>query len=317
MPAQLETALEEGLRCVEAELAAVGQRARPLLREVIRHQLAGGKQLRPRMALLVGQLIAARTSEGLARFAAVTEVVQAASLVQDDILDRGTIRHGQASVNAQWGTRVALLLSDYLFAQAALITAQLNRPPLMQLLAETIQILVQGELQQMEESFDLAASAAGYQARIAAKCASHFVLAAEGAALYAGATGEQIAAVRRYAHQLGLAYQIVDDVLDYTGDSVEIGKPVGTDLANGILTLPAIYYLTALPADAPDRRRVAERRELDQVVAAVRRSTAPTRALAHAHTLIEEAIGALATFPPSAAREGLVALAHLTVRRRA
>lgn len=310
-------AVIDGLGQVEAELALVGSDTDALLREAIRHHLGtGGKRVRPRLAILAGQLVGGAISDGLARFAAVTELVHAASLVHDDTLDEAATRRGVATVNAQWGGHMAVLVGDYVFAQAAILTAGLGSLRLMELLAATIQALVQGELRQMAGAFKIEASEAGYHARIAAKSASLFVLSAEGGAIYAGGTEAQIAALRRYGHNLGLAFQIADDVLDYTGTDAELGKPAGSDLANGVVTLPALLYLRGLPPDAPERRIVEEGGDVGGVVAAIRASDAPARALAEARALAAEAVAALAIFLPSPDRDALTALAESTVARR-
>ncbi len=303
---------------VEFELAEIGQDAGPLLRAAIAHHLsAGGKRLRPRMAMLAGGLIGGEVADRLVRFAAVTELVHAASLVHDDTLDDAATRRGVETVRSRWGSHIAVLVGDYLFAQAAIHTANLGSLRLMALLAETIQSLVQGELAQMSAAYRIEASAENYESRIAAKSASLFVLAAEGGAECGGATGSQALAMRDYAHNLGLAFQIADDVLDYTATTEELGKPAGSDLKNGVVTLPALYYLEPLPPEAWERRLVEEGGDVSPVVAAIQASTAPARALSHAHRLAERAAAALDVFPPSAERSGLLNLAAAAVSRRA
>jgi geranylgeranyl pyrophosphate synthase len=310
--------LPNDLARVETQLGLVGYDAGPVLREAIRHHLrTGGKRMRPRMAVLSGRMVGGScVSDGLVQLAAVTELVHAASLVHDDTLDEASTRRGIATVSSQWGNHIAVLVGDYLFAQAAIWTAGLGSLRLMGLLAETIQSLVQGELAQMGAAYRIEASAENYEMRIAAKSASLFVLAAEGGAIHSGASDEQACAFRDYAYNLGLAFQIADDVLDYTGSTEELGKPAGSDLANGVVTLPALYYLQALPADAPERRAVEEGGDVVQVVAAIRASDAPARALARAGELAQRAIEALDIFPSSPERQALVALALTTVSRR-
>lgn len=310
--------LPNDLARVESELGLVGHDAGPLLREAIRHHLrTGGKRMRPRMAVLSGRMVAhGATSDGLVRFAAVTELVHAASLVHDDTLDEASTRRGIATVSSQWGNHIAVLVGDYLFAQAAIVTADLGSLRLMALLADTIQSLVQGELAQMGAAYRIEASAENYEMRIAAKSASLFVLAAEGGGVHAGASDEQACALRDYAYNLGLAFQIADDVLDYTGSTEQLGKPAGSDLANGVVTLPALYYLEALPPDALERRIVEGGGDVAQVVAAIRASDAPARALVRAGELARKAIEALDIFHPSPEHQALVALAETAVSRQ-
>jgi len=302
---------------VEEQLALVGQEAGPLLQEAIRHHLsAGGKRMRPRIALLAGRLLGHEATDDLVRFAAVTELVHAASLVHDDTIDDAATRRGEPTVGATWGGHIAVLVGDYLFAQAAIITAGLGSLRLMSLLAATIQALVRGELRQMSAAYNIEASAANYEARISDKSASLFVLAAEGAGVLAGVGEEQTQALHQFGQLLGLAFQIADDVLDYTGSDQELGKPAGSDLANGVITLPALRYLQSLRPDALDWRIVEEGGEIDRVVAAIRASDGPECALDRARTLSHEAVSALRTFPLSPAREALELVAEETVRRR-
>src|SRR6185437_16132758 len=310
---------------VEEQLALVGQEAGPLLQEAIRHHLsAGGKRMRPRIALLAGRLLGHEATDDLVRFAAVTELVHAASLVHDDTIDDAATRRGEPTVGATWGGHIAVLVGDYLFAQAAIITAGLGSLRLMSLLAATIQALVRGELRQMSAAYNIEASAANYEARISDKSASLFVLAAEGAGVLAaegagvlaGVGEEQTQALHQFGQLLGLAFQIADDVLDYTGSDQELGKPAGSDLANGVITLPALRYLQSLRPDALDWRIVEEGGEIDRVVAAIRASDGPECALDRARTLSHEAISALRTFPLSPASEALELVAEETVRRR-
>lgn len=316
-PSQFNQTLTEDMARVEQELLLVGGDAGPVLHEAIRHHLGtGGKRLRPRLAIIAGRLICGYVPDGLIRFAAVTELVHAASLVHDDTLDEAGTRRGVTTVSARWGSQVAVLVGDYLFAQAALLTAGLDSLRLMSLLAATIQALVQGELRQMSAAYRIEASAANYEARIAAKSASLFVLAAEGGATFTGAHEEQAQALQRYAHHLGLAFQIADDVLDYTATDDELGKPAGSDLANGVITLPALYYLQDLPADAPERRIVEEGGEIGRIVQAIRASDAPARALAYGRDLVGQAITELDIFADSADRDALMALARSAIARR-
>jgi geranylgeranyl pyrophosphate synthase len=308
---RIEQPLATDLARVEEELGLIGQEAGPLLHEAIRHHLStGGKRIRPRIALLAGRMLLGEASPELVRFAAVTELVHAASLVHDDTIDQAGTRRGEPTVDSRFGSHISVLVGDYLFAQAAIITAELGSLRLMSLLASTIQALVRGELRQMSAAYKIDASAANYESRISDKSASLFVLAAEGAAVLASAPEEQIVGLRRYGEQLGLAFQIADDVLDYTGSEQTLGKPAGSDLANGVVTLPALHYLQTLPNDAPERRIVEEGGESTRVVAAIRASDGPQFALERAQALANSATEALHVFPPSSSRDALAAISR-------
>lgn len=314
---RLDQALMDGLARVEEELALAGRTAGTALHEAIRHHLStGGKRIRPRLTLLAARLISDHVPDGLIRFAAVTELVHAASLVHDDTLDDAATRRGITTVSARWGNQVAVLVGDYLFAHAALLTAGLGSLRLMALLAATIQALVQGELRQMDAAYRIHVSSDNYEARIEGKTASLFMLAAEGGATYAGATEAQARALQRYGLSTGLAFQIADDVLDYTATDEALGKPAGSDLASGVITLPALYYLRELPGDAPERRIIEEGGDVGRIVDAIRASDAPARALEYARALVDRAVAELATFPDSPDRDALAALARGAIARR-
>lgn len=316
-PSRPTGTLTDDLARVEQELTLVGSDAGPVLHEAIRHHLhTGGKRIRPRLAVTAGRLIRGYVPDTLIRFAAVTELVHAASLVHDDTLDEAETRRGVTTVSAQWGGHVAVLVGDYLFAQAALLTAGLGSLRLMALLADTIQALVQGELRQMSAAYRIEASADNYESRIAGKSASLFILATEGGATCAGADPDQAAALRRYAYNVGLAFQIADDVLDYTATDEQLGKPAGSDLANGVITLPALNYLETLAPDATERRMVEEGADTARIVQAIRASDGPARALAHAQALVDAAAAELAIFPDSPDRAALFALANSAIARR-
>jgi all-trans-nonaprenyl-diphosphate synthase len=309
--------LATDLARVEEELGSIGQEAGAVLHEAIRHHLStGGKRIRPRIALLAGRMLLGDAPRNLVRFAAVTELVHAASLVHDDTIDQAGTRRGEPTVDSRFGSHISVLVGDYLFAQAAIITAELGSLRLMSLLASTIQALVRGELRQMSAAYKIEASAANYESRISDKSASLFVLAAAGAAVLATAPEDQVVGLRRYGEQLGLAFQIADDVLDYTGSDEVLGKPAGSDLANGVVTLPALRYLLTLPKDAPERRIVEEGGESARVVAAIRASDGPEYALQRARTLAGEATEALDIFPPSSSREALAVISRESVGRR-
>lgn len=316
-PSRFKGTLDGDLARVEEELMLVGCDAGPVLHEAIRHHLrTGGKRLRPRMALLAGRMIRGYVPDGLVRFAAVTELVHAASLVHDDTLDAAATRRGVTTVSARWGGHVAVLVGDYLFAQAAIVTAGLENLRLMELLASTIQLLVQGELRQMNAAYRIEASSENYEDRIAAKSASLFVLAAEGGATCVGGSPAQVQALARYAYNLGLAFQIADDVLDYTATDEQLGKPSGSDLANGVITLPALNYLQGLPVEAPERRLVEQGGDTGPVVAAIRASDGPARALETARLLVDAALAELDSFPLCGDRDALADLAEAAIARR-
>jgi len=295
-------------------LQQVGEGDNPILVETIRHLFGTrGKYIRPALCLLVSRLFRPVADQQLIEFAAAMEVVHTASLVHDDTLDDASTRRGNATVNAGWNGHIAILVGDYLFAQSAIVTAGLGELRVMSMLAAMIKSMVRGELLQMETVFDWDQDEAGYDRKIGNKTAALFALCTEGAGVLSHASSEELSALRDYGYKLGLAFQIVDDILDITENEDVLGKPAGSDLAQGKVTLPVIYYLrTATPEQ---RALVQDSARVDEAVAAIRASAAIAQARAQADTLVEEAIDALRVVPGGEARAALGDVARSVTRR--
>ncbi len=302
------------LRRVRDYLQRVGEGDNPILIETIRHLFGTqGKYIRPALCLLVSRLFHPRADERLIEFGAAMEVVHTASLVHDDTLDEASTRRGNTTVNAGWNGHIAILVGDYLFAQSAIITAGLGDLRVMSMLADMIKSMVRGELLQMETVFDWEQDEAGYDRKIGNKTAALFALCTEGAGVLAGASPEQLEALRDYGYNIGLAFQIVDDILDITENEDVLGKPAGSDLAQGKVTLPVIYYLRA--ASAEERALVRDAARLDEAVAAIRASSAIDAARARAEALVQAAIDAARALPAGEARAALTDVARSVVHR--
>jgi len=302
------------LQRVRDYLRRVGEGDNPILIETIRHLFGTqGKYIRPALCLLVGRLFQPRADERLIEFGAAMEVVHTASLVHDDTLDEASTRRGNTTVNAGWNGHIAILVGDYLFAQSAIVTAGLGDLRVMSMLADMIKSMVRGELLQMETVFDWEQDEAGYDRKIGNKTAALFALCTEGAGVLAGASSEQLRALRDYGYNIGLAFQIVDDILDLTENEDVLGKPAGSDLAQGKVTLPVIYYLRA--ASAEERALVQDTARVDEAVAAIRASSAIDAARARADGLVQAAIDGLRALPAGEARAALADVAHSVVYR--
>lgn len=306
--------VDADLARVRERLQSIGEGDNPILVQTIRHLFGSrGKYIRPALCLLVGRLFQPTVDARLIDFGAAMEVVHSASLVHDDTLDEAATRRGRTTVNAGWNGHIAILVGDYLFAQAAIVTAGLGELRVMAMLAETIKSLVRGELRQMETAFDWEQSEETYCEKIGNKTASLLALCTEGAAVLAGASEAQCAALRRYGYNLGLAFQIADDILDITETDEQLGKPAGSDLAQGTITLPVIYYLkTATPTE---REAVRNGAQASDAVAAISASRAIEQARQRADDLVAEALAALRTLPASEARTALEEMAHVAVHR--
>ncbi|GAB4543538.1 MAG: polyprenyl synthetase family protein [Anaerolineales bacterium] len=289
------------------------------LRAALDHLMsAGGKRVRPTLSLLVGNMLGAPLEKTITLGAAV-ELLHTATLVHDDLIDGALLRRGMATLNARWSPPATVLTGDFLFARAAKLAAETDHLPLMKLFSETLAIIVNGELTQMFASRGLI-NRENYYKRIYAKTASLFEMTARAAAMVSP-VGEEIAeAMRDFGYQVGMAFQIVDDILDFNGDQVAVGKPLGSDLLNGLVTLPAIYYAEANPQDEDvlllPSGGWTHTENMNRLVENIRVSAGIKQAMREAELHVERALARLRAFPPSAERDALENLAKYIVDRK-
>lgn len=311
--------VQTDLAQVEARLGAMPAAQLPELEAALTGLVqAGGKRLRPALALLSARLFNCAPAPAVALAAAI-ETLHTATLVHDDLIDGALLRRGAPTLNARWSAAATVLTGDYLFAQAAQFAAEADSPALAHRFAETLTAIVTGELNQLLGSRAVVSRAA-YTERIYAKTASLFALAAETASLLSGAGAAAEQAMHQYGRAVGLAFQIMDDILDYTSDTAQLGKPAGSDLRQGIITLPALCYLEQAPGDA-DLAALRAGQPLaaaavDRVVQAVRRSGAIEAARAEANAYLVGAHAALAVAPDNIYRIALHQLADYAVTRQ-
>ena len=246
--------IREDLVKVEDGLRSVYQDEPSWLSELLAHSLgSSGKRIRPALVLLSGRFCSYNLSR-LLPMALAVEVLHTATLIHDDAIDNSAVRRGRATINKVWGEDKAILLGDYLLAKAEELAAATESLPVVRLFARTIMTIASGELRQSFDAFRLEQTRQQYIERISGKTASLLCLATESGAILSQAPQEMVAALREYGYNLGIAFQIVDDILDFVGDEVEMGKPVGSDLAEGTLTLPAMLLLERYPDANPVRR---------------------------------------------------------------
>jgi geranylgeranyl pyrophosphate synthase len=259
------------------------------LGEAIDHLLAsGGKRLRPTLTLLTARMLGTDEDKAIGLAAAI-EMLHTATLVHDDLIDGSLMRRGLPTLNASLTPGATVLTGDYIFARAAHLAAGIGSLTLMEHFARTLMTIVNGELIQLfrEQSGD---QRQDYFDRIYAKTASLFELATMGAAILRQANQEIVEAMRRFGYQVGMAFQVVDDVLDFSGDEARMGKPRGSDLRNGLLTLPTLLFLERHPQGArlaaDIRGRRLEEAQLVALVAEICTSDALERSLAEARNAI-------------------------------
>jgi geranylgeranyl pyrophosphate synthase len=279
---------------------------------------SGGKRIRPALSLLVGGMLGCPDDDRIVRLASAVEMLHTATLVHDDLIDGSLVRRGATTLNALWTPAATVLTGDYLFAIAANLAARTENVRVMTVFADTLSVIVAGELQQQFTDWARRGTRDDYFRRIYAKTASMFVLAATAAGVIGGAGESQIAALHDYGRDLGLAFQIMDDILDFTGEQVAVGKPVGSDLRRGLITLPTICYAESNDHDALidcALRGECEPPAYDELIRRIRESRAVDSALGEARKIADNALRALAAFPDGPHRATLAALADYTLQR--
>ncbi|MFN8381186.1 MAG: polyprenyl synthetase family protein [Anaerolineales bacterium] len=309
----------EEIKLVEERMRSQADEAHPDLRAALEHLLAaGGKRIRPTLGLLIGNMLGAPL-EKLVTLGAAVELLHTATLVHDDLIDGSLLRRGMATLNARWSPPATVLTGDFLFARAAILAAETDNLPLMKLFSETLATIVNGELTQMFTSRGMI-NRDNYYKRIYAKTASLFEMTSRAASMVSPANEASIEAMRDFGYQIGVAFQIVDDILDFTGDQSAVGKPLGSDLLNGLVTLPAIYYAEANPDDVDvvslPNGGWTNNDNMTRLVDNIRASDASKKAMLEAEQHVERALARLESMEPCAERDALENLAKYIVDRK-
>jgi heptaprenyl diphosphate synthase/octaprenyl-diphosphate synthase len=269
------------------------------------------------MALLSAQLGSYQLANVI-HAAASAELIHAASLVHDDLVDQAARRRGRVTVHTRWDNDVALMVGDYFFALAAAEMSLSPDPRIITFYAQAVQTIVEGELSPVTMIEPAETALGQYFYKTGAKTAALFEAACKAGMAAGGGDDAQIAALGRYGFDVGVAFQIVDDVLDFTGDAVTLGKPAGNDVRQGTITLPLIYALQA--TGSPRLRAIIEQSQPDDaqveaVIAEVLAAGGTDAALAEARRYIAQAIGHLNGFPTSPTQRALSDLAQFVVDR--
>ena len=320
--AALEAELRAGMVAVEQLLLEAVKSDAPFVAETSRHLLdAGGKRFRPLLVLLAAQF-GDPHAPGVVPAAVVVELTHLATLYHDDVMDEAPLRRGAQSANARWGNSIAILTGDFLFARASDLLADLG-PEAVRIQARTFERLVTGQIH------ETAGPGAGedpvehYLSVLADKTGSLIATAGRFGAMLAGADEQTVDVLARYGQRIGVAFQIADDLLDVTGGSAEFGKAPGTDLREGVATLPVLYARRAAdPMDPGDRRLLelldedlSEDEPLQETLALLRVHPGTAAARRELHSWAEEARAVLAPLPDGPARTALVELCDLVVSR--
>ncbi len=283
-------------------------------------QSGGGKRLRPILVLLSGKLFG-ETNPSLLRMAAVVEMIHAATLVHDDVIDIAKTRRGRPSINVVWGNHTSVLAGDWLYMQAFQAALRERSFPVLDLLINLTQRMVEGELLQLDHIGKIAVTETDYMELIDRKTASLFSACARLGALANGASNAAESRLGEYAWNLGIAFQLIDDVLDFTSREKILGKPVGNDLREGKVTLPLIY---ALETAEPEERRLIETVLADgnydqvpfgKILHILNRHSSIERARQRANEFTEKARAIINEFPDSPYQRALRAVTDLVTDR--
>lgn len=279
---------------------------------------ARGKRVRPAIVLLLSRAIGpdGEITPRHRRLAEITEMIHTASLVHDDVVDESELRRGVPTVHSRFGNRVAVLAGDFLFAQSSWYLANLDNLQVVKLLSEVIMNLAEGEIQQGLNRFDTSLSIEAYLEKSYYKTASLIANSSKAAGILSEVREEMAEDFYEYGRHLGLAFQIVDDILDFTGSTDVLGKNACSDLRSGHLTAPALYALEEKPyLEVLIEREFAEADDLEEAIALIKDSNGISRARELASQHARDAVKHLDCLPPCECRQALINLADYVVSR--
>jgi len=281
---------------------------------------AGGKRVRPMLTLLVAGALGAESAERV-RLAAVIELIHTATLLHDDVVDASALRRGRRTANAVWGNQAPVLVGDFIYSRSFQLMVAVGRPEVLAVMADATNAVAEGEVMQLLHCHQPETTEAQYFAVIERKTAALFEAAARLGALVADSSPEMVQTMAAYGRELGIAYQLIDDVIDYQSDAGDSGKNPGDDLSEGKMTLPLLVALRN--ADVTTRAslaaavRAGDATALPGVLAAIESTGAITYTAARAREYAASAESRLHSLPPSEHVNALRQLLELTVERQA
>jgi geranylgeranyl pyrophosphate synthase len=309
--------VEDKIHLVEKKMRQDTTGYHPDLQSVLMYLLSsGGKRIRPTITLLAGGMLNA-DEDSLLSLAAAVELLHTATLVHDDLIDGAMLRRGIPTLNTKWSSAATVLAGDYIFARAATFAAETKSVELQTIFANTLATIVSGEITQLFKSRGRINRDDYYQ-RIYAKTASLFEACTHCASLISPVDEEIINQMKTCGYEIGMAFQIVDDVLDFTGKQTTVGKPVASDLRQGLITLPAIYYAEAYPGDENLEAYLngfAGDEEMNQLVKSIRNSGAIQHTMEEARAFTERGISAIVALPDNKEHRALLELIDYIVDR--
>jgi all-trans-nonaprenyl-diphosphate synthase len=311
--------VEADLRLLADNLKQLVGNRHPILFAAAEHLFgAGGKRIRPAIVLLISRatMLEQDITSRHRRLAEITEMIHTASLVHDDVVDESNMRRGVPTIHSLVGNRIAILAGDFLFAQSSWYLANLDNLEVVKLLSEVIMDMASGEIQQGLSRFNTDISIESYLEKSYYKTASLIANSSKAAGLLGEVSPETADHLYNYGRHLGLAFQLVDDILDFTSTTDALGKPVGSDLKSGHLTAPVLFALEEKPyLEALIKRQFAQEGDLEQALELIQDSQGIERSrelAAHHAKLATEHLVAL---PPSESHQALVNIAEYNLSR--
>ena len=280
---------------------------------------SGGKRIRPMIAALSANALGYRGEQHIT-CAAFIEFIHTATLLHDDVVDESAMRRGNPTANAEFGNAASVLVGDFIYTRAFQLMTQLNSLKILQIMSEATNVIAEGEVQQLMNICDPNTTEENYMRVIYSKTARLFEASAQTAAIVANATAEQELALQDYGRYLGTAFQLVDDVLDYSANAIQLGKNVGDDLAEGKPTLPLLHAMHhGNETQAQLIRKTIEqggnRDVLDEVLAIMNEYQSLDYAMARAKQEAQKAVDAIQILPENEYKRALISLAYLSVDR--
>jgi octaprenyl-diphosphate synthase len=306
---------------VEEQLEGWSHSENPLTAEVSRYVLRKrGKRLRPALVLLASRLFKPGADEAIF-LASLVELIHTASLIHDDIIDKADLRRGTETVHEKWGPNITVLLGDYLYIKSIGLSLRSKHDRIIQLLADVSALMIEGELDEYAAGGDLGITEERYLGIIEKKTAVLFAACCRIGAFLGQASSDEEGAIAEFGRNLGLCFQLVDDLLDFTGDEKALGKPILSDLAEGRVTLPLIHALRSDGRPYRDRiaglvgRKDISRDEKEGLLDLLSGSGALAYTSAKALWFSERAMGILGRFPDSGPQQALVRLTRFVLDR--
>lgn len=279
----------------------------------------GGKRIRPLIAVLAANALGYQGKDHIT-CAAFVEFIHTATLLHDDVVDESDMRRGKETANARFGNAASVLVGDFIYTRAFQMMTSLNSLPVLKVMSDATNVIAEGEVQQLMNIHDPETTEENYMQVIYSKTARLFEAATQCAALVAGATDAQVTALQDYGRYLGTAFQLVDDILDYSANAEKLGKNIGDDLAEGKPTLPLLHAMrNGNPQQAALIREAIEqggkRDALDEILAIMAEQKSLDYTMQRAKQEAQKAVDALAMLPESEFKQALSSLAYLSVDR--